>query len=46
MAKKVGTSRVKVEKASKSMGKGQSGIMKTPGGKGNKSYCPKIEKIG
>ncbi len=31
------------EKASKSMGKGGSGMMKFPaGGKGNKAYCPKL----
>ena len=32
-------------KATMGMGKGMSGMMSMPAGKGNKAYCPKISKL-
>ncbi len=46
--KTVSSSMMGIEKASKSMGKGMSGMMSMPAGRGKMGMkdCPKVSKIG
>ena len=43
--KKMGHARESVAKATKKMGKGQSGVMKMPGGKGKPFACLRKSKM-